>query len=65
MGEGKVFYTSLGHRDDVWTSEAFQAHLVGAIRWLLGEDVRDATPNPQVSHREDELARRAAGSAGR
>lgn len=59
-GKGKVFYTSLGHRDDMWTNPRYQLHLIGAIRWLLGEDKQDATPNPQLSQREDEIARRAA-----
>ncbi len=34
-GEGRVFYTALGHRDDVWESELFQAHLLGGVRWAL------------------------------
>jgi type 1 glutamine amidotransferase len=34
-GDGRVFYTSLGHREDVWRSEAFQAHLRGAVDWLF------------------------------
>ena len=34
-GAGRVFYTALGHRDDVWESEWFQQHLGGAIRWAL------------------------------
>ena len=61
-GKGKVFYTELGHRDDVWTNPKYQAHLVGAIRWLLGEDKRDARPNPDVSRREDEAARAAVAA---
>jgi hypothetical protein len=35
-GEGRSFYTALGHREDVWASEMFQAHLLGGIRWALG-----------------------------
>ncbi len=61
-GKGKVFYTELGHRDDVWTNPKFQEHLIGAIRWLLDQDRRDAAPNPGVSAREDEIAKRAAGN---
>jgi type 1 glutamine amidotransferase len=34
-GAGRVFYTALGHREDVWENPAFQAHLAGAIRWAL------------------------------
>ncbi len=35
-GKGRVFYTALGHRDDVWESREFQQHLLGGIRWALG-----------------------------
>jgi hypothetical protein len=35
-GRGRTFYTSLGHRSDLWTSDAeFRKHVVGAIRWVL------------------------------
>jgi len=37
-GNGRVFYTALGHRIDVWTSEWFQRHLTGAIAWALHRD---------------------------
>jgi type 1 glutamine amidotransferase len=35
-GNGRTFYTALGHRDDVWNDRRFQQHLLGAIRWALG-----------------------------
>ena len=49
-GAGKVFYTSLGHREDIIdadpglkdrknspdTSKAYQAHVLGGIEWALG-----------------------------
>jgi type 1 glutamine amidotransferase len=38
-GDGRVFYTALGHREEVWTSEWFQRHLSGAISWALRRDV--------------------------
>ena len=34
-GKGRVFYTALGHRDEVWRDERFRTHLLGAIRWSL------------------------------
>jgi uncharacterized protein len=38
-GGGRSFYTSLGHRDDIWSSDpVFRAHLLGGIRWALGLD---------------------------
>jgi type 1 glutamine amidotransferase len=36
FGKGKVFYTELGHRDEVWQDAKYQEHLLGAIRWSLG-----------------------------
>jgi uncharacterized protein len=49
-GQGRVFYTSLGHREDLWsddpslkdrknpveTSKQFQQHVLGGIKWALG-----------------------------
>jgi len=36
-GKGNVFYTSLGHREDVWTNPLFEQILVGALRWVTGQ----------------------------
>jgi uncharacterized protein len=37
FGKGRSFYTSLGHREDIWsTDEKFRAHVTGGIRWALG-----------------------------
>lgn len=49
-GSGRVFYTSIGHREDIWDtdpdlkdrknstdiSKAYQAHVLGGIEWALG-----------------------------
>jgi type 1 glutamine amidotransferase len=50
-GSGRVFYTSLGHREDVWdpntpenfkrqngkeVAVAYQQHILGGIKWALG-----------------------------
>jgi type 1 glutamine amidotransferase len=43
-GEGNVFYTSLGHREDVWENERYQKHILGGIKWALGLEPGDATP---------------------
>jgi type 1 glutamine amidotransferase len=35
-GKGRTFYTSLGHRDDLWSNDpVFRAHILGGIRWAL------------------------------
>jgi hypothetical protein len=59
-GAGRVFYTSLGHREDIWdpawtdakngrknppeVARAYQQHLLGGIQWALGLELGDATP---------------------
>ena len=61
-GTGRVFYTSLGHREDLWsddpalpgrinpveTSKQYQAHILGGMQWALGLAKGEATPNPEV-----------------
>jgi len=61
-GKGRVFYTSLGHREDLWSddpalgdrvnsieiSRQYQAHILGGIKWALGLVEGSAVPNPDV-----------------
>ena len=45
FGAGRSFYTSIGHREDIWSNDpVFRAHVVGGIRWALGLEEGDATP---------------------
>lgn len=62
-GKGRVFYTSLGHREDVWDpnwkdgkgqrknspeiAEAYQQHILGGIKWALG--LARGNAKPQVA----------------
>jgi type 1 glutamine amidotransferase len=43
--KGRVFYTSMGHREDVWTNDTFQKVLLGGLAWALGNVDADLTPN--------------------
>ena len=57
-GQGKVFYTSLGHREDVWDptwggdkrtnkpeiAKDYQKHVLGGVLWVLGLAPGDAAP---------------------
>jgi uncharacterized protein len=43
-GKGRVFYTSMGHREDVWTRPEFQELVVGGIKWAVGDARADTTP---------------------
>ncbi len=61
-GKGRVFYTSLGHREDLWTTDPelkgrvnsveiakqYQARLLAGIKWALGLAEGSSTPNPEV-----------------
>lgn len=61
-GKGRVFYTSLGHREDLWSddpnmsgrvnpperSKQYQAHILGGIKWALGLEKGSAEANPEV-----------------
>ena len=42
-GRGRVFYTALGHRQDVWDNPAYQALLTGAMAWAV-RDVNAHVP---------------------
>ncbi|MEW6303661.1 MAG: ThuA domain-containing protein [Verrucomicrobiota bacterium] len=44
-GKGRVFYTSMGHREDVWTNPLFQDVLMGGISWAVRNVDADVTPN--------------------
>ena len=45
QGKGRVFYTSMGHREDVWENTKYQGLILGALGWATGRIEADATPN--------------------
>ncbi len=44
-GRGRVFYTAMGHREDVWDNPVFQSLLIGGLEWTLGRVEADGSPN--------------------
>ena len=48
-GKGKSFYTSLGHRKEVWKDPKFQEHLFGGLKWATNQAPGDATPTAKLS----------------
>lgn len=46
VGKGRVFYTSLGHREDVWENPVYQKHILGGIRWALKQSKRKVSHAP-------------------
>ncbi len=64
VGEGKLFYNNLGHRESTWENEAFLKSIVAAVRWIAGKEQGDATPNPEVSAAHHEHSITHASAAG-
>lgn len=55
-GRGRVFYTSMGHREDVWENPHYQQLLLGAMAWITGTVEANVEPNiRQVTPRYDQL----------
>jgi len=48
VGKGRMFYTSLGHREDVYQNPLYLKHLTGGIMWALGLEKGDDTPGNPV-----------------
>ena len=45
QGKGRVFYTSMGHREDVWTNPIFESLFMGGLNWILGNVNAETPPN--------------------
>lgn len=43
--KGRVFYTSFGHRDDIWTNPDVQGIIAGGLAWAMRNVTVDVTPN--------------------
>ncbi len=43
-GKGRVFYTALGHREDLMQGDLYYKHLAGGIQWALGLADGNADP---------------------
>ncbi len=60
QGKGRVFYTSLGHREDVITGATFAQIILGGLAWTMRNAEADVTPNiVQVTPGANELKRPA------
>ena len=45
QGKGRVFYTSFGHREDIWSNPTVQQIMLGGIAWTMRNVDADVTPN--------------------
>jgi type 1 glutamine amidotransferase len=48
-GKGRVFYTNMGHREDVWTNPIFQQVTLAGLAFITGRTNPDITPNIQAT----------------
>jgi type 1 glutamine amidotransferase len=44
-GKGRVFYTSMGHKPEVWKDSIFQKVVVAGLDWTSGKTQFDPKPN--------------------
>jgi len=55
-GKGRVFYTSFGHRDDIWTNPRVQGIILGGLSWAMGNVKANVKPNiDQVTPKASQL----------
>ena len=59
-GQGRMYYTNLGHNNETWTNEAFLKSIAAGVDWVRGDVQGASAPNPQLSAAQDKLA---SGSA--
>lgn len=59
-GQGRMYYTNLGHNNETWTNEAFLKSIAAGVDWVRGDVEGASAPNPQLSAAQDKLA---SGSA--
>ncbi len=62
-GQGKVVYISLGHNESVWQNPLYMQSILGGVKWILGIESGDATPNPQLSAAQEEKAKADVAAA--
>ena len=63
VGNGRLFYTNLGHSESTWANAKFKDHLLAGIRWALKLEEGSATPNPEVQALENTRSLVAATAA--
>jgi putative heme-binding domain-containing protein len=58
-GKGRVFYTALGHRPEVWKDERFLKLLAGGFKWAMRME-----PRPDMSMQDALYAQAASANTG-
>jgi hypothetical protein len=60
-GQGRMYYTNLGHNNETWTNEAFLKSIAAGVDWIRGDVEGASAPNPKLSAAQDKLASNSAG----
>jgi hypothetical protein len=55
-GEGRVFYTNFGHREDTFTKPVILKHMLDGIQYALGDLEADATPTDDAGQKKPALS---------
>ncbi len=63
-GRGRVFYCSLGHRNEIFWNPAVLCHYLDGIQYALGDLACDATPSADLSTRYLAQSRERADRMG-
>jgi len=61
-GEGKVYVNNLGHNESTWSDQRFLNSVTNAVKWMRGEVSGETAPNPDLSAKQEKLAKEAATS---
>ena len=64
IGDGKMFYNNMGHREDTWQNERFLESITMAVRWISGKEEGNGKPNPEVSAAHEAHSKKYAELAG-
>ncbi|WP_182870238.1 ThuA domain-containing protein [Rhodopirellula sp. JC639] len=55
-GDGRVFYTNFGHREDTFANPVIVQHMLDGIQYALGDLPADATPSDELNNVQPALA---------
>ena len=55
-GDGRVFYTNFGHREDTYRNPVILRHMLDGIQYALGDLEADAEPTAKSTPKEPALA---------
>ena len=55
-GDGRVFYTNFGHREETFSNPAILRHMLDGIQYALGDLEADATPTAKAAPKTPALA---------